>query len=158
MKFRSVDGNKRSIGLPVACGKCLKSIEHQQGTQAKELWTRIPDDTDILVTLGPPAGHLDDGMECVQLRNTLWQVKPTLYIFRHIHQAQGILKVQYDGVWTEYERKLRMKTEQIKVLIGERNRRLEEAVRAEKYIIRSQRVQLKVPRYSSKQCWGIANN
>jgi len=58
-------------------------------------WDAIPEDTDVLITHGPPKGVLDisvyDGKECGC--NYLWhrvqQVEPTFHIFGHIHEWGG---------------------------------------------------------------------
>nr|POF02283.1 putative rhamnogalacturonate lyase c [Quercus suber] len=50
---------------------------------------RVPADTDILVTHGPPALHLDGGKGCRSLLAELWRARPALVVFGHIHQARG---------------------------------------------------------------------
>ncbi|WP_419806005.1 metallophosphatase domain-containing protein [Terriglobus sp.] len=64
-------------------------------------WAKIPDDTDILVTHGPPHGILD----CIpgqtehqgdpELLAAVKQVQPLLHVFGHVHGAYGI--VEQDG-------------------------------------------------------------
>jgi hypothetical protein len=57
-------------------------------------WNQIPDDTDILVTHGPPVGYGDlcySGVRagCVELLTTVQQrVKPKYHIFGHIHEGE----------------------------------------------------------------------
>ena len=69
----------------------LKSQEDQ-----KNCWTQIPDDTDILITHGPPFGILDqnnDGLNCgdeILLKEVQERVKPQLHLFGHIHEAYGM--------------------------------------------------------------------
>lgn len=59
------------------------------------LYSRIPDDTDILVTHVPPYGILDQapGYEhhqgCLQLLNAVRRVKPMLHVFGHVHGGYG---------------------------------------------------------------------
>lgn len=58
-------------------------------------WSRIDNDTDILVTHGPPRGILDisssrnhPGLEnsgCVELFNRIIEIKPKLSLFGHVH-------------------------------------------------------------------------
>lgn len=67
-------------------------------------WNNIPDDTNILVTHGPPKGILDltahNGLEqtgCKSLLNRVSTVKPKYHIFGHIHDEPlcynaGVLK------------------------------------------------------------------
>ena len=68
---------------------------------ARKIWAKIPDDTDVLLTHGPPLGILDaiplqDGtQEHTGERNLLarvQQVKPALHAFGHIHVARGIVR------------------------------------------------------------------
>mmetsp|Transcript_2249 Transcript_2249/g.2970 ORF Transcript_2249/g.2970 Transcript_2249/m.2970 type:complete len:264 (+) Transcript_2249:301-1092(+) len=67
-----------------------------------EVWSRIPADTDVLVTHGPPLGRGDrcephgNRAGCVDLlREVQHRPKPPrLHIFGHIHEGHG---VSYDG-------------------------------------------------------------
>ncbi|MCI0702381.1 MAG: metallophosphatase domain-containing protein [Planctomycetia bacterium] len=57
-------------------------------------WARIPNDTDILITHGPPHGILDETNrgECagsLSLLHRVYEVKPRLHVFGHIHEAAG---------------------------------------------------------------------
>ena len=60
-----------------------------------ELYSRIPDDTDILITHGPPYGILDQspGSEhhqgCRQLLAAVQRVQPMMHVFGHIHGGYG---------------------------------------------------------------------
>jgi Icc-related predicted phosphoesterase len=66
-------------------------------TVRAKLYTRIPADTDILVTHGPPYGILDQAPGsnrhegCQQLFAAVQRVKPMLHVFGHIHGAYGIV-------------------------------------------------------------------
>jgi Icc-related predicted phosphoesterase len=64
------------------------------GTSIIKHWDLIPQDTDILVTHGPPMGILDKtirGAEvgCPYLLEKVNIVKPKFHIFGHIHEAFG---------------------------------------------------------------------
>lgn len=66
----------------------------QRGAELKEKWDMIPDDTDILITHGPPMGILDKtfmgkpvGDE--ELEKRIKVVRPKLHLFGHIHEAFG---------------------------------------------------------------------
>ncbi len=66
----------------------------ERGDEIREKWNLIPDDTDILVTHGPPAGVLDTipdgtGVGCFDLLQRLENVRPKLCIFGHIHHSYG---------------------------------------------------------------------
>jgi predicted phosphohydrolase len=66
----------------------------------------IPEDTDILITHGPPRAHLDLGfMGCEGLRNLLWrrERKPLLHVFGHVHGGYGKEVVYWDGFQRAYE-------------------------------------------------------
>ncbi len=65
-----------------------------RGRPIRKKWKRIPDDTDILITHGPPAGILDqsyggENVGCADLRDTIQRVKPKLHVFGHIHKSYG---------------------------------------------------------------------
>jgi len=58
-------------------------------------WSYIPDDTDVLITHGPPKGILDltrEGLSAGDpaLLQALSRVKPKIHAFGHIHEANGI--------------------------------------------------------------------
>jgi Icc-related predicted phosphoesterase len=72
-----------------------------RGADIKRHWDRIPDDVDVLITHGPPAGILDvvyyvDGMTprdrvgCHDLMNRINDLKQLkLHVFGHIHGSSG---------------------------------------------------------------------
>lgn len=66
-----------------------------RGKELAEKWAMIPDDTDILITHGPPATILDytvrDNINvgCVDLLNRINDVKPKINVFGHIHEGYG---------------------------------------------------------------------
>lgn len=65
------------------------------GREAEQIWSRIPDATDILITHGPPYDILDqcdDGNKAgcrVLRRNIEERVRPRLHIFGHVHEGYG---------------------------------------------------------------------
>lgn len=73
--------------------------------QARRLWGGVPDDTNVLVTHGPPAGttlgrtkeHFDRGSEdagCPILRNRIEQLPLLRATFHgHIHPGAGVAKI-----------------------------------------------------------------
>lgn len=67
-----------------------------RGGPLLEKWNMIPDNTDILITHGPPIGHGDycfSGLRagCVELLSTIQKrVKPLYHIFGHIHEGYGV--------------------------------------------------------------------
>ena len=67
----------------------------QRGEEIREKWDRIPGDTDLLVTHGPPAGHGDvtahgDAAGCADLLEAVRRVRPRLHVYGHIHEGYGI--------------------------------------------------------------------
>ncbi|KAK7104372.1 hypothetical protein V1264_019102 [Littorina saxatilis] len=67
-----------------------------RGGPLLEKWNMIPDNTDVLMTHGPPIGHGDfcfSGLRagCIELLSTIQQrVKPLYHIFGHIHEGYGV--------------------------------------------------------------------
>lgn len=89
----------------------------ERGEQLSEKWAQISDDTDILITHGPPYGYGDkvyrgvthdemmdqmfseyQRVGCVDLLNTVERIKPKYHIFGHIHSGHGV----YKGVNTTF--------------------------------------------------------
>lgn len=73
-----------------------------RGEPLKRKWDMIPDDTDILITHGPPYGVLDlvesfedprvnEHAGCYELKLAVERVNPRLHVFGHIHIGHGIL-------------------------------------------------------------------
>ena len=64
----------------------------------KKHWARIPKNTDILITHGPPLGILDHGLSserhegCPELREAVLQASPRLHVFGHVHAGYGTLR------------------------------------------------------------------
>jgi Icc-related predicted phosphoesterase len=69
-----------------------------RGAAIRRYWKMIPEDTDVLITHGPPYGILDTAhpitayLGCEELANTVEQIKPRLHVFGHIHGGHGQLK------------------------------------------------------------------
>ncbi|CAD8141568.1 unnamed protein product [Paramecium pentaurelia] len=85
------------------------SLEYWNGSfqitpyQAKNIWDRINDNTDIVLTHGPPFGHGDMAQSEVNrnvgdeyLFQRIKQIKPKYHIFGHIHEGYG--QSQEDGI------------------------------------------------------------
>jgi Icc-related predicted phosphoesterase len=61
---------------------------------ARATWGMIPDDTDVLITHGPPLGILDEtfqgmGVGCQFLRERIHDLSLKLHVFGHIHYSYG---------------------------------------------------------------------
>ena len=69
----------------------------RSGKELELLWDKIPNDTHILVTHGPPQGHLDVSgppynqrdLGCELLRVKVDEIKPQIHVFGHIHGSYG---------------------------------------------------------------------
>lgn len=73
------------------------------GDDLKAKWDMIPDNTDILITHGPPNGIRDfvnnwrqpnESVGCEILRHRLETINPILNVFGHIHGAYGTAYVR----------------------------------------------------------------
>lgn len=72
----------------------------QRGPELAMKWALIPEDTQILITHGPPAGILDmthrgEAVGCRDLLDRVRLIRPRLHVFGHIHEAAG--RVDVDG-------------------------------------------------------------
>ncbi|KAJ5417117.1 uncharacterized protein N7487_000667 [Penicillium crustosum] len=72
----------------------------------EDVWTgSVPDGVDVLITHGPPRGHLDLlNMGCAHLLRELWRVKPKLHVFGHVHAGAGTEWILFDVLEEAYER------------------------------------------------------
>jgi Icc-related predicted phosphoesterase len=67
----------------------------------KRLYARISEDTDILITHGPPYGILDVApgssihSGCTELLHAVLRIRPRLHVFGHIHGAGGICTTEH---------------------------------------------------------------
>lgn len=67
------------------------------GQDLMRVWNTIPKDTDILITHGPPQGHLDmsgppynePNLGCELLRVKVDEQPPKIHVFGHIHGGYG---------------------------------------------------------------------
>lgn len=66
-----------------------------RGIQLRQKWAEIPDDTNVLITHGPPYGILDETQwngpqGCEELISRISQLEHLrLHVFGHIHEAYG---------------------------------------------------------------------
>lgn len=99
--------NSRTIrvyGSPMTPKYGSWPFQYPRSNPAAAHWDRIPLDTDILVTHGPPAHHADKGNGCQALLSELWRVRPRLHVFGHIHAARGVERVAWSDAQATYER------------------------------------------------------
>ena len=68
----------------------------RHGSELLSKWEAIPEDTDILITHGPPHGILDkvirgkEHVGCELLLERVKAVKPRVHVLGHIHEAYGM--------------------------------------------------------------------
>lgn len=95
----------RVYGSPKSCRHGNWAFQYSRQESEKQWSSVVPDDTDILITHGPPSAHLDLlRLGCPGLLKELWRVRPTLHIFGHVHEGYGQEWVAFDGVQEAYER------------------------------------------------------
>ncbi|KAB8356501.1 hypothetical protein FH972_024084 [Carpinus fangiana] len=76
----------------------------------RDVWRdKIPHDTDILVTHGPPKAHLDSSelgitAGCPHLLRALHYARPRIHVFGHIHAGHGLETIRFDKATVAYER------------------------------------------------------
>lgn len=73
----------------------ISDTHGKRGSEIKAKWDLIPENTDILITHGPPFTINDatpalEMVGCTDLLNAVKRVKPKYHIFGHIHHSFGI--------------------------------------------------------------------
>lgn len=71
---------------------------------SSDIWAKIPENTDILVTHGPPAHHLALEYGCLALLDAIWRIRPKLHVFGHIHAGRGTETINWTKGQRKYER------------------------------------------------------
>jgi predicted phosphodiesterase len=92
------EGNIRIYGLPHTPEFYNWAFNVPRNShKMQEIMNKIPENTDILVTHGPPYGILDtisprsyQALGCETLRDRVKQVRPKIHVFGHIHGGRGI--------------------------------------------------------------------
>jgi len=71
----------------------------KRGEEIAKIWEKIPTDTDILITHGPPHGIMDydeiskENEGCEELLKAIKErIKPLVHVFGHIHEGYGVFK------------------------------------------------------------------
>lgn len=89
-----IDGVK-FYGSPHQPEFCNWAFNLPRGKELKEKWDLIPEDTDVLITHGPPKGILDwafyskEHVGCLDLLDRVYEINPKVHIFGHIHIGYG---------------------------------------------------------------------
>jgi Icc-related predicted phosphoesterase len=81
-------------GSPVTPYFLGMAFNAKSGKEIKKVWNKIPLDTDIIITHGPPKAILDNGIGCEELQVRVNKIKPLIHCFGHAHGKNGILKDQ----------------------------------------------------------------
>jgi Icc-related predicted phosphoesterase len=81
---------------------------YDRDESGKEIWAKIPEDTDVLISHSPPYGKLDkvtpwghyteEHAGCKHLLERVLEVKPKVHVFGHIHGSHGYIQ----GISTLY--------------------------------------------------------
>jgi Icc-related predicted phosphoesterase len=84
-------------GSPITPTFCNLAFNRDRGNEISTHWDKIPQDTDMLITHGPPYGFLDKTLKeahvgCEDLAQKVIAIKPKFHIFGHIHEAHGLTK------------------------------------------------------------------
>lgn len=82
-------------GSPVTPWFCDWAFNKARGGEINRYWDMIPEDTDLLITHGPPYGILDNvlgsgSVGCEDLMNRVLHIKPQVHLFGHIHGNYGL--------------------------------------------------------------------
>lgn len=95
----------RVFGSPKSCRHGNWAFQYPRA-QGRAIWaSTVPEDIDILITHGPPRGHLDLlRIGCPGLLQELWRVRPALHVFGHVHEGHGSEWLQFDALQEAYER------------------------------------------------------
>lgn len=94
-EFTEVYGYK-VFGSPYQLPHLDSAFQRSEKYLRTKIWPKIPDDTEILITHGPPYGHGDivrsgKHVGSVSLTETvLKRVKPIVHVFGHIHESYGV--------------------------------------------------------------------
>ena len=90
-------GGLKIWGSPVTPWFFDWAFNLKRGAPIRAHWADIPDDTDVVITHGPPYGVLDEVVRnprpvgCRDLLQRIEAVQPKLHVFGHIHEGYGQL-------------------------------------------------------------------
>lgn len=85
----------RFWGCPITPVLSHMAFAVERGAASALFWDKIPAETDVLVTHGPPFGILDKEnfvephIGCEQLTKAVLRVGPLLHVFGHVHGSYG---------------------------------------------------------------------
>ena len=81
-------------GSPIQPEFCSWAFNRERGEQIKKHWDLIPEDTELLITHGPPKDMGDETTRrervgCEDLWNKILKTQVKLHVFGHIHEGRG---------------------------------------------------------------------
>jgi predicted phosphohydrolase len=81
-------------GSPVQPEFCAWAFNRERGAKIKAHWDLIPNDTEVLITHGPPMNILDrtfhnENVGCQDLWYKILETQVKLHVFGHIHEGRG---------------------------------------------------------------------
>lgn len=93
-------GGIKLWGSPVTPWFMDWAFNVDRGEPIRGVWSRIPDDTELLITHGPPYSILDrtffgEPVGCEELLPAVKKIRPRVHVFGHIHEAYG--QCEIDG-------------------------------------------------------------
>lgn len=88
------------FGSPSSPGQRGWAFQYWDDDNAARLWSKIPEDADLVVTHTPARGHVDratkdEGSGCVKLKERLGVVRPMMHVCGHIHEGRGVERVKW---------------------------------------------------------------
>lgn len=83
-------------GSPIQPAFLNWAFNRERGAEIKQHWDLIPQNTDILITHGPPYGILDktirgEHVGCEELTKAVEMIQPKVHVFGHIHEDYGTI-------------------------------------------------------------------
>jgi Icc-related predicted phosphoesterase len=85
----------RFWGSPITPVMETMAFATTNSAKTRAVWDKVPGNTDVLITHGPPYGTLDKNdilgrhHGCQHLISALLRIKPKLHVFGHIHGGHG---------------------------------------------------------------------
>ncbi len=82
-------------GCPVTPVVKSMAFAVDRGVASRKYWDKVPTDTDVLITHGPPFHVLDKEhpmafhLGCSEVTRAVLRVKPRLHVFGHVHGGYG---------------------------------------------------------------------
>ena len=80
-------------GSPVTPYFLGMAFNARRGADIKKIWNKIPIETNILITHGPPKGILDNDFGCEEILQRVNIIQPKVHCFGHVHETNGIVNV-----------------------------------------------------------------